>query len=193
MIEKSSIKISMNTSTIFHDVLVSSLGLDKYKIIMNGDISSKDIQDVFTHYYRVRRDKEAWLPKYYKLFELAKKDHYNFEQIIRTIYLWENKIEASFSSKMLATIDPNKPIWDSRVLKNLRLTLKGNTPEERLDNAVILYDEIEVLYTNYLETDEAKENIIEFDRILPDYKDISNIKKIDCLLWSMRNRVSPES
>ena len=42
----------------------------------------------------------------------------SFEEIL--VYIHEHvsnsSIEPSFSSKMLATIDRDKPIWDSRVL-----------------------------------------------------------------------------
>ena len=37
-----------------------------------------------------------------------------------------------------------------------------------------------------LETEKGKECIAEFDRVLPDYKGISQIKKIDSILWSIR-------
>ena len=57
---------------------------------------------------------------------------------------------------------------------------------EKLQNAVILYDQIVNWYTDYLTTDEARENIMEFDRLLPEYAWVSDTKKIDCLLWSKR-------
>ena len=87
---------------------------------------------------------------------------------------------------MLATIDASKPIWDQYVLQNLGLELMGKTQEEKLQNAVALYAQIVNWYADYLATDEARENIYEFDRLLPEYACISETKKIDCLLWSKR-------
>ena len=87
---------------------------------------------------------------------------------------------------MLATIDASKPIWGQYVLQNLGLELMGKTQEEKLQNAVILYDQIVNWYTDYLTADEARENIMEFDRLLPEYAWVSDTKKIDCLLWSKR-------
>ena len=55
-----------------------------------------------------------------------------------------------------------------------------------MHNAVLLYDRIVNWYTDYLTTDEARENIGEFDRLLPEYTWVSDTKKIDCLLWSKR-------
>ena len=42
-------------------------------------------------------------------------------------------------------------------------------------------------YADYLQTEESKINIAVFDKILSSHKGISDVKKIDCLLWSMRN------
>ena len=53
---------------------------------------------------------------------------------------------------------------------------------------MILYDQIVSWYADYLTTDEARENIIEFDRLLPEYAWVSDTKKIDCLLWSKRQQ-----
>ena len=75
---------------------------------------------------------------------------------------------------------------DQYVLQNLGLQLDGKTQEEKVRNAVALYTRIEQWYADYLQTDEAKTNIAEFDLLLLDYAWISNTKKIDCLLWSKR-------
>ena len=80
---------------------------------------------------------------------------------------------------MLATIIPEKPIWDRYVVQNLNMQLTGTTKEEKLKNAIMLY-------ADFLETEKGKECISEFDQVLPDYKGISKIKKIDSILWSIR-------
>lgn len=87
---------------------------------------------------------------------------------------------------MLASIFPEKPIWDRYVVQNLNLKLEGATKQEKLENAIALYADIEVFYTDFLKTDKASECIRVFDRVLPNYKWISAVKKIDCILWSIR-------
>ena len=87
---------------------------------------------------------------------------------------------------MLATIQPEKPIWDRYVVQNLNIQLTGTTKEEKLKNAIMLYAEMEKWYAHFLETEKGKECITEFDRVLPDYKGISPIKKVDSILWSIR-------
>ena len=87
---------------------------------------------------------------------------------------------------MPRTIDASNPIRDRYVLQNLGLELTGKSQEEKLQNAVVMYDQIVSWYTDYITTGEARENISEFDRLLPEYACISETKKIDCLLWSKR-------
>ena len=175
----------INANKVLQDQLARSLGLDRYEEIMQADPQSSDFQRIFNGYYRIRRNEE-WRQHYYALFCKARDEHYSFGQIITELYQNTGNIEASFSSKMLATIDASKPIWDQYVLQNLGLVLTGKTKEEKLQNAVRLYDSIVAWYEEYLKTDEANENIKAFDRLLPYYAWISNTKKIDCLLWSKR-------
>ena len=165
--------------------LARGLGLDKYAEIMHGNPSSLSFQRLFNGYYRIRRNEE-WRRFYYQLFKIAKEENYGFDQIITSLFEKTGNVEASFSSKMLSTINPEKPIWDQYVLQNLGLELNGKTQEEKLHHAISLYAAIEKWYEDYLSTEEAAENIRTFDQILPEYAWISNTKKIDCLLWSKR-------
>lgn len=175
----------INASEIMRAQLARSLGLDKYAEIMRGDPASPSFQRVFNGYYCIRRNEE-WRNSYYVLFLRARTEGFDFSQIITALFLATGNVEASFSSKMLATIDPAKPIWDQYVLQNLGLELTGKTQEEKLKNAIFLYGAIEKWYLDYLTTAEARENLEAFDLLLPDYKWISDVKKIDCLLWSKR-------
>ena len=175
----------INAKEVLQAQLARGLGLDRYAEIMRGDPASPDFQRAFNGYYRIRRNEE-WRRYYYNLFAKAKTEQYSFEQIITELFRQTGNVEASFSSKMLATIDASKPIWDQYVLQNLGLELMGKTQEEKLQNAVTLYDQVVNWYADYLTTGEARENIYEFDRLLPEYACISETKKIDCLLWSKR-------
>ena len=55
------------------------------------------------------------------------------------------------------------------------------SPQKKNDN-----DNIEKWYEDFMLTSKARECIEIFDQLLPDYKHISNIKKIDSILWSIR-------
>ena len=166
--------MSFDVRKVFQERLASSMGLDKYRYIMEqvsitNVAVDTDFQRTFNGY-----------------FESVKNGKPTFKNIITYLYECTGNIEPSFSSKMLATIIPEKPIWDRYVVQNLNMQLTGTTKEEKLKNAIMLYADIEKWYAVFLETEKGKECISEFDQVLPDYKGISKIKKIDSILWSIR-------
>lgn len=182
--------MNFNVGKVFQARLAASMGLDRYRYIMERVNSTNvatdiDFQRTFNGFYLVRRN-EDWRKSYYEHFESVKSGSPTFESIITYLYECIGNIEPSFSSKMLATILPEKPIWDRYVVRNLNMQLTGATKEEKLKNAIILYADMEKWYADFLNSEKGKECIVEFDRVLPDYKGISSIKKIDSILWSIR-------
>lgn len=182
--------INFDVNKVFQERLASSMGLDKYQFIMEQvrktNVSTDAVfQRTFNGFYIVRRN-EAWRKVYYEYFEHVKKATPTFESILTYLYDCTGNIEPSFSSKMFATIYPDKPIWDRYVVQNLNLELVGTTKQERLKNAIVLYSDIEKWYDDFLQTEKAKECIKAFDNVMPDYKNITSIKKIDSILWSIR-------
>ena len=182
--------INFDVNKVFQERLASSMGLDKYQFIMEQlrktNVSTDAVfQRTFNGFYIVRRN-DAWRKVYYEYFEYVKNATPTFESILTYLYDCTGNIEPSFSSKMLATIYPDKPIWDRYVVQNLNLELVGTTKQERLKNAIVLYSDIEKWYDDFLQTEKAKECIKVFDNVMPDYKNITSIKKIDSILWSIR-------
>ena len=187
------IKIDAEKNLLNH--LAYSFGLPKYVWLMDNvhsiDIAAlnekgcNDFQKTFNSFYRVRRNGK-WRKVYYDYFEAAKNGNPDFKDIL--IFIKDNtpqhNLEPSFSSKMLATIDPDKPIWDSRVLKRLELERDWHK-NPSVQNAISIYDTICERYRDYLAKSEADKAIAIFDKYLQKYKGISNVKKIDFLLWSM--------
>lgn len=184
------IELDFDVTKVFQERLAASMGLDQYKYIMEQvksvDLSlDADFQRNFNGFYMVRRN-EIWRRVYYNYFEEVKNYSPSFKGIITHLYNCTGNIEPSFSSKMLATISPNKPIWDKYIVQNLGLQLEGKTKMEKLENAIELYSHIEKWYEVFLKTDKAKECINVFNKTLPNYKWISDVKKIDCIVWSIR-------
>ena len=182
--------MNFDVNKVFQDRLAESMGLDKYQYILSRvrttDVSTDaEFQRTFNGFYVVRRN-EAWRKIYYELFEQVKTGTPTFAGILTYMYERTGNIEASFSSKMLATLFPDKPIWDQYVVQNLNMELVGKTKLERLNNAIAIYADIEKWYEDFLRTDKAAECIEAFDRVLPSYQHISRIKKIDSILWSIR-------
>lgn len=162
--------------------------------------ADKDYQKNFTGYYRVRRDKK-WLQSYYEFMEQHKNDDpLTFEEVLRYLSSVPHRVtktiknksgmaatlEVSFSSKMLATINPNYPIWDSQVVKALGIEVDDEVPTEtRLVNYVKAYAKLKKEVDDFIPTAEGQECIRLHDELFPDFKDINPVKKIDFYLWSL--------
>lgn len=61
------------------------------------------------------------------------------------------------------------------------------TKEDQLKCAVDLYDQMLSRYADFLQTENGKDCIAEFDRTLPGYVWMSDVKIIDFYLWSIRD------
>lgn len=181
--------ISIDFDKAMRNQLTRSLELSKYKMLIDKVHSLVDINDdekfkkAFDGFYKVRRN-DAWRKEFFLYFnEIRLEDNLTFERIITDLnQRIKDSVEPSFSSKMLATITPEKPIWDSRVLNILGLTRKWEK-ERTVENAIRIYDKICDWYDEYLKSDEARNIINMFDCYFPDYNTISDVKKIDYLLW----------
>ena len=182
--------MDFNLDNLAEELIAKRLGLVDYKKIIeaaeSADVSLENeaFQKVFNRFYVVRRN-ETWRGHFYKLFEENKnKSDVKFSDIIHRLYADTGRVEASFASKMLATLNTDMPIWDSKVLAKLKKKLDGKTGDERLDNAIALYDQIIAWYCKFLVSDDGKKCIAAFDDLLPQYNRLSNTKKIDFLLWA---------
>jgi hypothetical protein len=95
-------------------------------------------------------------------------------------------VEASFSSKLVATINPELPIWDSIVLNHLGKKAPAYYRKNRLKETVILYEEIAKWYERFMKTEEAMGIIQLFDEDYPN-SGLTDIKKVDFVLWQIRD------
>ena len=69
-------------------------------------------------------------------------------------------------------------------MENVDLKLVGKSQEEKVKNAIALYEDLEKWYSYYLDTVSAKNCLKVFDKEMPQYQWISSVKKIDCFIWS---------
>ena len=159
-----------------------------------------DFQKNFTNYYRVRRDAD-WLQEFYDFFERNKNNKsITFKEILCYLSSVEHKVkktaknptgkattvEASFASKMLATINPDHPIWDSQVLRALNIQVNGALPhEEKIQECIQIYKTIGDKIGTFITTDNGQQCIALFDKMFPSCTAFSNYKKIDFFLWNI--------
>ena len=79
------------------------------------------------------------------------------------------------------------PIWDRYVLQNLGLKMPICNGEKKFEIAVYLYYKIVDWYDKALSTIEIQQKTVEFDETFPEYKWFSKTKKLDFLLWQIRD------
>ncbi len=183
--------IKIDPESVLNKQLIRSIGIDKYFTIQNTFLEtdvSKDVegfQKLFNSFYVIRRNSE-WRGQYYAIFESLKTQHepITFELILSKL-LFSGRIEASYSSKMLATLNPDMPIWDQYVLNNAGIA-PPSEGTSKFDSTVGVYTQLCEWYKNFLKTDNAKACITHFNKTFPEYISISDIKKIDFYLWMIR-------
>ena len=162
-------------------------GIDKYCRIMERvravDVSADaDFQKAYNGFYRIRQRPADFYRCYYGYLEQNKNNEaLTFEDVVTYLYQQTGSIHASFSSKLLATVNPDMPIWDKYVLQNLGLRTPYYYEKDRLEKIILLYQKI----CDWYHSDEVMEKLQLFNRQFPGV-DISDVKKIDFILWATR-------
>jgi len=172
-------------------LLTRAKDVERYSLILelytnSSIVDDSEFQRKFNAFYRVRRSAE-WRAVFYEIFAREKGSTPSFAMILNEIYQKTGNIEGSFTSKLLATINPNLPIWDQYVLKNIGLKVKETSKEEKLKNAVELYGKMVDWYNDFLISTDGQQCIAEFDKRFPQYSYFSEIKKADFILWCSRD------
>ena len=187
----------LNPDTVIADSLELAFNLKTYiyiteEVQKHNFIASEEFRKAYNGFYKVRQKKQAWYDCYYSLMEQQGKQNASFEDLLWKIFQVNHSVDVSFVSKLMATVNPNLPIWDQYVIRNLgyeKLWQKSATvsTEQRIDIAVKIYEAIMQWYESYVHSEEGMACIQAFDQVLPKYADkLTAVKKIDYLLWSKR-------
>lgn len=196
-----------NINDFLTKIIEKKCGFNQYLNIIvikeKNNLIDEDYKKNFVSYYKIRRNEE-WLTQYFD-YMLKNKSNQNitFSEILDKISRFKRKvaeskkhpdgfsnetIEASFASKMLNTLQPDKyPILDKNVLKTFGLKI-GDSEDFK--------DGIEIAKNTYNKLCEKFDSLISnkdffvpyekaFDTKFPDYKKISKIKKLDFYLWCL--------
>ena len=102
-------------------------GLTKYLWLQRQvklcDVSAnEEFQRCFSGFYRMRRNSE-WRMGFFALLESSKLNGIGFPEALREIHHRCGMVEASFASKLVATLDPSKPVIDKFVLEYFAMRL----------------------------------------------------------------------
>ena len=166
-------------------------GIEKYQYLRQQllitDVSiNEDFQRTFNGFFRMGRRTEAYYKDYYQYLQQHKDIGISFSKALTYFYQKHGKLEMSFVSKMVAIVNPVFPIWDSVVTKgHFGITAPYANAKDRLHKGIEKYEHYCRCYDAYMQSTSAKEKIAEFERVFP-RTDISDVKKLDFMLWQER-------
>lgn len=86
---------------------------------------------------------------------------------------------------MVASIHPERPVWDTFVLENTGLKAPYYGAKDKMKKIVTTYESLVNWYEDFLTTEDARKMITLFDEYFPNTP-ITHLKKIDLILWQMR-------
>jgi len=164
-------------------------GLTKYLWIMarvhRCDVrTDATFQRSFNGFYKVRKN-PAWQAPYYALMEHAKTQPLDFAEVLRAMHAAVGSVEASFSSKLVATLDPTQPVWDQFVLRNVGLRKPYPYQNDQLGRTIALYEELRRRCAALAASHEGRLICAMFTRRYPAAA-ITDLKRIDLVLWQHR-------
>ena len=150
------------------------------------DVSTtEEFQKRFSGFYRVRRG-SRWKLEYFKLMEASKLNGIDFPEALKEINRRCGRVEASFASKLVATLDPSKPVIDKFVLNYFGMRLPRRGSQGREFKIVDLYNELGAKYVKLIESATGKLIRKNFDLRYPE-SPLTELKKVDLVLWQIRS------
>ena len=193
-------------------------GLNSYLIIMEliqSDIpvtENLDFQKAFRSFYIPSSKDEAFISNFFAIMEQFRKGGIpTYRETLEKIYEETGEVHYSFSSKLLHTLNPESPILDSIVMnwlgysiQNKKTIYKGKKTakqieekekqdaKNRIDYYCAVYDDVCSEYKKHLQnTPKIRLALSRFNEVYPQFKNISDVKKLDTLLWRLKDEKRP--
>lgn len=185
-------KIQLNREKIKQALPRVEKGLAKYSWLQielrNRNVARDgEYQTKFNGFYRVRRDL-AWRREFFDILEDVKHKPVAIGDIFQRLHHVTGRMEASFVSKLVATVDPSQPVIDSIVFKNLGLRLpRRGEASTRIEQIVDLHRRLDAEFCHYLSSEQGYYLVTQFERFYPS-SGISEVKMLDLILWQTRQR-----
>ncbi|KRW65162.1 hypothetical protein AO735_08625 [Pseudomonas sp. TTU2014-096BSC] len=165
-------------------------GLQKYWAIQEkvrrdtSGFTDPELRRSYNGFYRVRRG-QPWQSIYFDLMHQAQTNTYGFSQVLRALHQSTGRYEASFASKLVATLDNTQPVIDSVVLKNLGCKLATVNTPNRMQAIESLHRDLQQNVQSFLALIEGQALVSAFKAAYPTFA-ISEEKMVDLVLWQMR-------
>ena len=149
-------------------------------------VGERDFQRKFDGFYRIRRNPE-WQATYYQLLASRLSTGIEFRDALNFMLEATGRFEASFMSKLVATIHPLKPVIDSVVLENVGLALPVANAPDRIERICSIHEALEARFHAFLAAEPGRFLVERFRELYPE-ANITEVKMLDLVLWQIRPR-----
>lgn len=193
MIERITRQINENQEKILSNLDFESIAV--YSFIQSEYSQGKILENyvfqfVFRRFYGLDN---AGLSEKMKshFFELLAEKQTSLETILSNLYeiqrkKGDNSMQFSFATKLLHTIDNNKPIFDKEIESLTYSKPKRADKNTQIQSYIQLYNDLERLNSELLKTEIITNVILKFRLKFRDYNDqISDVKALDFIMWSL--------
>lgn len=173
---------------------ITSNKLDAYTLTQSRlhevDVSDDELyRKTYTGFYKVRLPVTDAYNTYFNLIETSKnKGVISFENILSVLLSATGRIETSFGSKLLATVNPYVAPLDSIVLGHLDLALPSNRKQPnnvRIQQCVDIHNQLVKTMNTLILMPQFQLLKAAFSARFPEY-DFTDVKILDLLLWQYR-------
>lgn len=147
---------------------------------------NSEFQRRFNAFYRVRQRPRNWYLTYFACMQRQKGSRPTFNDVLDDLYKSTGRYEPSFSSKLVATLDPEQPVWDVWVLKNTGIRVPSYASKSKVEHAKAAYVTIQRWYRQFLNSKDGELVVRVFDRVVPEHAKVTDLKKVDFVLWQTR-------
>lgn len=173
---------------------ITTAKLNAYALTQNRlrqvDVSTdQQYQTTYNGFYRVRLPFTEAYSTYYNLIEQNKNNNNpSLTYILNELLTATQRVETSFGSKLLATVNPNVAPLDSVVLGHLNLhlpTRTGQSDSARIQQCVNVHNQLVNEMNQLITLPEYRQLKSRFEQRFPGYN-FTDVKILDLLLWQYR-------
>jgi hypothetical protein len=142
----------------------------------------------FSGFYRLRARDAAWRQAYFILMGEMRDGRRDFRACLSRLHATTGRVEASFASKLLATLDPTLPVLDSVVLGHACLKLPAWNEVDRIEKSTAVYQRLTDKMVEYVNSASGGRVIAAFRRYSDDFRNaaLTDMKIVDLVLWQIR-------
>jgi hypothetical protein len=169
--------------------------VERYRQTIDGLASCNVATDLayrrnFIRFYRMRLPRAKAYDDYFDILERFKGQR-NISMaevlaaVLEELQIKTGRIETSFASKLLATLNPDLPIIDSIVLGNMGLRLPAHNVPNRKEKVIEIYLELTTRLNEMIQDERFNVLKRRFTSAYPDYS-FTDLKILDLMIWQLR-------